>query len=82
MKGSLYALVNNQYFPQQNALPINDSVVYELSLPGKNSSSMKTISYVPFNYSILNSLSSDQTGSSNPFVYLSDHNQTQLWGQN
>jgi hypothetical protein len=82
MKGSLYALVNNQYFPKPNDFPIYGSVVYELGLPGKTSNSIKTISYVPFNNIIPNSLSSDQSGSSNPLVYISDHFQTQLWGQN
>jgi len=82
MKGTLYALVNNQYFPKPNSFPTYGSVIYELGLPGKTSNSIKNISYVPFNSFTPNSLNSDQIGSTNPLVYISDHIQTQLWGQN
>ena len=82
MKGSLYALVNNEYFPKMNSFPIYGSIVYELGLPGKTSNSLNPISYKTFNNGNFVNLGSDQKGSSNPFVYLTDHAQTQLWGQN
>ena len=82
MKGSLYALVNNEYFPKMNSFPILGSIVYELGLPGKTSNSLNPISYKTFNNGNFVNLGSDQIGSSNPFVYLTDHTQTQLWGQN
>jgi hypothetical protein len=82
MKGSLYALVNNMYFPKPNDFPVYGSVIYELGLPGKTSNSLNPISYKTFNNGNFVNLGSDQIGSSNPFVYLTDHTQTQLWGQN
>ncbi len=82
MKGSLYALVNNEYFPKMNSFPIYGSIVYELGLPGKTSNSLNPFSYKTFNNGNFVNLGSDQKGSSNPFVYLTDHAQTQLWGQN
>ena len=83
MKGSLYALVNNEYFSKKmNSFPSNGSIVYELGLPGKTSNSLNPISYKTFNNGNFVNLGSDQIGSSNPFVYLTGYTQTQLWGQN